>query len=340
MNLDLLRNWLALPPGPWPPDDRALLGVPAGPISAMDVEQRALGQMEKLRPHQLVHPDLVTEGMNRLAQAMISLIEEANRAAQQSKLERERQRTAANDIVLDADVLAGKSAQPVVLEAEVVSVPRMLEKRPPAKPRPPKLKKPKKKKKKPKPALPGVDVPNVEPVPPGATYSPAERRKGYGELVAMRRVLKAWEKLQPYFSVPSEDLATPATVFGFVESVREARRTVAVDADRAWFVEHGQLVLTLVSNQHALPIFRNLVLTQRQQLATDWAYATAHLRSRYLGLREGMRESKPRKAVGVSARKGIAWLRRNPEWVMAVLIVTAVVIAFVRSVSRGPAADG
>ena len=73
MDTNLLCSWLGLPPGPWPPGDRALLGLPDGPADAADAERRALALMARLRPHQLVHPELVTEGMNRLAQALLAV---------------------------------------------------------------------------------------------------------------------------------------------------------------------------------------------------------------------------------------------------------------------------
>ena len=73
MDAGLLRTWLGLPPGPWPPGDREILGLADGPADPATVELRALAQMDRLRPHQLRYPELVTEGMNRLAQAMIAL---------------------------------------------------------------------------------------------------------------------------------------------------------------------------------------------------------------------------------------------------------------------------
>lgn len=331
MNTDLLRTWLTLPAGPWPPGDRTLLGVAAGPLVALDVEQRALAQMEKLRPHQLVHPDLVTEGMNRLAQALITLTEEANRAS------RPPPKPVDADIVLDADRLDGaKPRQPVVLEAEVVSVPKILDAEPVARPRRPRKPKPAKKKRRKKrgPAESAVDVPAAEVVPPGTTYSPAERRKGYRKLTELRRVIRAWEKLQPYFASPSEDLLTPGVVFGFVESIRDCRRTLAADADADWFADHGGQVLTVVRQPLALAIFRSLVHKQRQDLAADWALTTAHLRGRYLGLREEIRTTKPRKIGGNYPRQAARWLRANPEWVMGGLVVVAVGIALIRTIGK------
>jgi hypothetical protein len=77
----LLRSWLGLPPGPWPPDHYTLLGLPPAPCDAAAVEARVLERMDLLRRHQLRHPELVTEGMNRLAQALITLTDPAGKLA-------------------------------------------------------------------------------------------------------------------------------------------------------------------------------------------------------------------------------------------------------------------
>ena len=81
MDHDRLRSWLALPPGAWPPDHYALIGLPRGTGDLADIEDRVLARMELLRPHQLLHPDAVTEGMNRLAQALVCLTDSVARAA-------------------------------------------------------------------------------------------------------------------------------------------------------------------------------------------------------------------------------------------------------------------
>lgn len=73
MDTTRLAAWLNLPPGPWPPDARTLLALGSGPVSAADAERAAMVRMALLRPHQLVDPELVTEGMNRLAQAMLAV---------------------------------------------------------------------------------------------------------------------------------------------------------------------------------------------------------------------------------------------------------------------------
>ena len=70
MNLPLLKKWLELKSEHWPPNHYALLGLNEGEGAADEIELRVLDRMERLRSYQLVHPDLVTEGMNRLAQAL------------------------------------------------------------------------------------------------------------------------------------------------------------------------------------------------------------------------------------------------------------------------------
>jgi len=77
----LLRQWLHLEPeGPWPPPAWELLGLSLGAASAASVsldpraiEGRVLERLDWLRPYQLKYPELVTEGMNRLAQAFLEL---------------------------------------------------------------------------------------------------------------------------------------------------------------------------------------------------------------------------------------------------------------------------
>lgn len=65
-----LFTWLGLPPGPWPPDPHTLLAVPRS-ADAATLTAAAQARIDALRPYQLRHPELVTEGMNRIAQALV-----------------------------------------------------------------------------------------------------------------------------------------------------------------------------------------------------------------------------------------------------------------------------
>src|SRR6476620_8927364 len=82
----LLQSWLSLPPGPWPPDHYTLLGLPPGSCDPILVEHRVLERMAQLRPHQLLQPELVTVGMNRLAQALVCLTDPAARTAYDAEI--------------------------------------------------------------------------------------------------------------------------------------------------------------------------------------------------------------------------------------------------------------
>jgi hypothetical protein len=81
-----LRTWLGLPPGQWPPNHYILLGLQPGQCDPATVERLVLARMEKLRAHQLLNPELVTEGMNRLAQALICLTDAGSRTAYDAEL--------------------------------------------------------------------------------------------------------------------------------------------------------------------------------------------------------------------------------------------------------------
>jgi hypothetical protein len=359
MDTDLLRSWLGLPPGPWPPDDRTLLGlaVDDAPLPA-DVELRALEQMEKLRPHQIRYPDLVTEGMNRLAQAMIGLTDPARGSAPvvaasvspppppprpKARRPKPPPPPRPTGTLAGFDLDAGSLPQPApdVLDAEVV----------PASPPPATPVAPRAFVSAPPPAappdepeavaelVPVPDPPVAVAEPAGVNYRPADRRKAYAELVALRRVLKAWEELQPYFGVPSEPLATPAAVFGFLRAVRgcaaELRRAGGVD----WFDRHGAASAAVVRNPLALSVFRELVANQRQLLAADWAAALAGLRSRLAAMRAGLRRSKPRRRLAVLLRDTRVWLRQNPEWMLGLAVFVALAVAVLRTAMRSAAGE-
>jgi hypothetical protein len=239
------------------------------------------------------------------------------------------------DIILDADKLnpnatsARPPAAPVILDAEVVAAP----KRRVPKPRP-KRKKPKaapRPEAKVEPPAPAVEVPEAEPLPPGIVFAAQKRRAGYAQLVALRKVSEAWQTLQPWLAVPSEGIETPAAVFRFLQAMQECRRVVAIYGDSAWFTESGSHVLALLRAPMTLVVFRSLVRSQRQNLATDWAYAAAMLRSRYEGLRAELNASKPRRPWRHTTRVAGQWLRDHPEWILGLSLAILWLVAFLRA---------
>lgn len=77
MNHDLIRTWLGLPVGDWPPNHYQLLGLEPGEGNVVLIEQRAQQRLDAVRCYQLAHPEPATEALNRLAQAYICLTEPA-----------------------------------------------------------------------------------------------------------------------------------------------------------------------------------------------------------------------------------------------------------------------
>lgn len=75
MNADLIRTWLGLAEAAWPPDAHLLLGVTRGERDLERIEHQVQERLAKLRCYQISHPEEATEGMNRLAQAFVHLMD-------------------------------------------------------------------------------------------------------------------------------------------------------------------------------------------------------------------------------------------------------------------------
>jgi hypothetical protein len=75
MNQEILCSWLGLPKTAWPPDAWTLLGLTRGEHDLPVIEARVQDRMATLRHYQLSFPEEATEGMNRLAEAFVTLTE-------------------------------------------------------------------------------------------------------------------------------------------------------------------------------------------------------------------------------------------------------------------------
>jgi hypothetical protein len=80
MNKEMLCSWLDLPKAVWPPDPWALVGLPQGAHDLPTLEKRVQDRMAKLRCYQLSFPEEATEGMNRLAEAFVTLSEACSKS--------------------------------------------------------------------------------------------------------------------------------------------------------------------------------------------------------------------------------------------------------------------
>jgi hypothetical protein len=342
-----LLQWLGLPPGPWPPDDRKLLGLPDGPISESLAEQNALVRMEQLRPHQLKNPELVTEGMNRLAQALIALTTPSSILPPPIA-------PAARPVpapAITAPVITPKKTQPEmplvdfspatasrptsvvsetvpqVLEAEVIEVagPKLPARVTQAAPRSTS-------------AIlydePAPILLAVPPMPPGLGVL-SNRRKAYRELVFLRKLRTIWDQLGPVAAAPNEPLRTPESVYVIRTVGRELRELLISFPTAATIVgRDGRIVVAVLTQPHATAVVRDLIPEQRTALAADWVAGRTMIQSGYVALRAALRQSLPRHRVRSAQVAVVDFLRGNREWVLVGMTIILFIVGWIRFLSR------
>ena len=344
MNTNLLRSWLNLAPGPWPPDDRTLLGFSAGPVSPQDAERQAMLLIGKLRPHQLIHPELVTEGMNRLAQAMLSITtatvapptlpkspppNPVPPQASQSQVPVDFN-PGPTPVVLSPLPVDLKPA-PVILDAEAINddLPALptfrFQQEDVATTASPTL----------DVELPAIPIPQVVPPNVPVGMSTESRRLAYRELVALRGLMQAWDQLRPFFANPSEKAETPGRVFALLEAIT-AFRAASNHPGLNWgeVQDVAPRVVAVSKQPLILPVFRMLLPTQRQLLARDWAIGKAHFEALRIGLRKSLRQSRPGVTISRSVEIVASKIGQNPEWVLGLSTAFVLCMAGVRILIR------
>ncbi len=293
--------------------------------------------MELLRAHQLLHPDTVTAGMNRLAQALVCLTNPVTRAAYDRELGIS---VPPFEVVADESPLAEEFDDSLPTEVPFDVVPRLpYEVVEDPKPLPYEL--------VPYEVVPDSElaeelplayevVPDSElaprPTPPPPTV-PLSLRMAYRRLALLRRAIRAWESLRPVFGDPTATLETPVAVLSFLQTVAEARNSL----DGVSFVLRpnetpGGVVASFVRHPQALPAFRLLLPSQRESLALDWRRGYAALlyeRKRLRELATSVRLRRKQQPLAVVSRI----LRQSPAWWLALIPVLVIVIVLIRRVT-------
>lgn len=366
---ELLCNWLDLPPLPWPPNHYALLGLEPGQGSMDEIELRVLERMEKLRRYQLLHPDQATEGMNLLAQAMICLTDpesrlkydrdrglvardapaKPQRTKDQTKTSREQTKktpqTSARttnpvDIApLELEPLPDEKSPPVeiqyreglLLPDEIAfserTDPELL-------------------------SLPEDDEDyfeefaetplqelnqNVTEIDEPVRVSPrVRRRRLYQDLVRIRRITKIWERLRTYIDDPEQTFARRTETLDCITCLRELRQLLPTVSDLVGSPgQPGNLIAVICRQQLVAETIRSLIPSQRDALAQDCRNAQYLLLDRYNEVRA---EVKRLTAKGFRRRVWAPMIRHiilYPEWLFLIMGITALVLAFVRSLPNG-----
>jgi hypothetical protein len=292
-------------------------------------------RMERLRPHQLKYPELVTEGMNRLAQALVCLTDRDARAAYDRTLRLPPQVADGGEEEADV-VVAEEVAEKTVSEEAAL------------------------------PVMPGgeegtggllpfgrpevvVDFDTFDggPSPPAdpsarewaeATQVPknievrtVSRRVIYRRLATLRRALRAWEGLRPFLGTPGETLVTPLAVLTFLRARRLAQEALPGVA-RLIREPHrpGSVVAAIVRSPHAIHLVRWLLPSQRQLVARDWQRGYDELQRAYVRLREMAITSRPHHPAN-DLLPLLRFLRQSPEWLLIAALVVAMALALVRN---------
>jgi hypothetical protein len=342
-----LRSWLGLAPGPWPPDHYDLLGLSPGPAEADVVERLVLERLATLRTHQLLHPELVTEGMNRLAQALVCLTDPAAQAAYDAErgfapAVSEIERPVPPPLpAFPYEVIPGFPI-PIDDESEPGDITRVIEVP---------VQTAVEATQEAAPAFEVVDDASTAPpayevvadvvidatfiAPPQALWQPKSKRHLYARMAYIRRLSAGWKKLEPVLGGAREALDRPVGVLIFLESVAELQPLLNPNSPvigEPW--RPGGMVVAVLRQPLPMHAVRSLLPDQRRAVAIDWRNGDSELSREYNRLRELSRSGRRRyrrfRRRGPLMR-GIRWAFRNPESMLIVLALAVIAAAVVRS---------
>jgi hypothetical protein len=330
---ELICAWLGLSVKTWPPDHYTLLGLPPGESDPALIEQRVHERLERLRCYQLAHPELVTEAMNRLAQAFVCLTDPAAKQEYDQQLlspaseplalrppsSPESNAPARNPTSAVPDPLAwlfgpwNFSSAPALPEPQDVFD---WETAPP----PPRLHLDSNMAKVPNEPLPdgngtgaadtGVAAPASATAVKAAAGLPSPARRGLGTKRALyyrvsrtRQLLWTWEQAGKYLHRPTQLLTKPAEateLIQLLQTIRELLRSFPPLLGQAG--QPGYLVVALARQQLIVPTFQTLLPSQRQALARDWQAGYRLLLDHRQFLREELRGLRRRSRLGRAVR--------------------------------------
>jgi hypothetical protein len=302
MDHEPLRRWLDLAETPWPPNYYELLSLEPQDASTDEIEQRVMERMDRLRQHQLRHPELVTEGMNLLAQAMITLSDPVARSH------------------YDRSLRPDSPSEPELLEIADESLPEvysLAEEEPPPLPLP----------------LPiPIAIPPPGPKTKSLSQPPLEPRRAlYRDLARLRRVIRPWARLRGHLEIPESAFARRWEIIEFMANLSELRPLLPSVSDHVGGARQpGHLIATMARQALAVDVFRSLLPSQREALSRDCRLGFLKLREAYHHQRQAVRRLNA-KTLG----RQLGWriyreIYARPEWVMLAIGLLALLIAFIR----------
>lgn len=357
----LIAKALDCPTEPWPPDYYRLLALTPGALDTSLVESAVLQRMERLRAYQLAHPEPVTDAMNLLAQALVTLTDPVARAAYDLSIRGNVESPGTNEPGIGplASEVSGTTApaahqtesaepneqEPIgrgysVLntdssEGDATSstvIPSTSEELRPL-PVGPIVRAPSASERNLRGEWLGTgDRPREAPrrLPRGRTTSlrsPAALER-VRWLVRMRKLLEAWDVAGDWLAIPDLSFATRTEVVELVLALRQiASAGPSVVGDSA-----GRSVVELARTRPTATSLLEISDSKRQALAEDWRAGRKTIKREY-------REARARVGARFARRKArrdwARWKRSAPEALLAVCASITFLVAIVRAVRGG-----
>jgi hypothetical protein len=347
MNHQQICTWLGITDADWPPDHYRLLGLEAGEPNIQRIEEQVHGRLEAVRRYQLTHPELVTEAMNRLAQAFVCLTDPAAKLAYDLDLRGEPSgsavaveeapdglawlHNASEDLVpLDEEVEPVVNEQP--LEAGQALNPTKLAELP-LDATPPDI------------VIPDGLPPNVAAAsaaekidPAAAEASAAQARRGIGtkrtlyfRIARTRKLLVAWEQAGKFLAHPQRRITKPAEATELIRLLARIQSLLGgFPPVMGQAGQPGYHVIALAAQNAPVPVLQTLTPSQREALAQHWEAGKKFLTAHCQFLRQEARARRRRSRLGRAARAATAFVAEYPEYVLFALALLAVTIAISR----------
>lgn len=336
-----------------------MLGLQPDELDVTRIEQQVHERMERVRRYQLTHPEIATDAMNRLAQALICLTDPAARKAYDATLAAARAARSAPQLspvtAPPAEVPAQAPAIPVAPALPVAEAQTQLNWQ--TSPPPPRSRSEQETitaldnlaatddntpALPPEPARNGVPIAAAASphVPPADAASEAARwsssaRRGLGTKRALyyriaktRQLLWAWDRVGKYLNEPKRELTRKAEgddLSRQLRTVQELLRTFPPLLGEAG--QPGCYVMALARQPMILPTLQTLVPSQRDRLAEDWTAGHKLLLAHRQFLRDELRSLRRKSGLARVLRTVRALLADNPGTILVVLAVMAVNLA-------------
>jgi hypothetical protein len=347
MNHQQICAWLGITDADWPPDHYRLLGLEIGEPNIQRIEEQVHGRLEAVRRYQLTNPELVTEAMNRLAQAFVCLTDPA--AKQAYDLDLRGESTPSAVAVEEApDGLAwlhNATGELVPLEEEAEPVQEAQPKEVGQALNPTKLAELPADATPPDIVIPEGLPPNVAAAsaaekidPAAASASEARARRGIGtkrtlyfRIARTRKLLAAWEQAGRFLAHPQRRITKPAEATELIRLLARIRSLLSgFPPLMGQAGQPGYHVIALASQGAPVPVLQTLLPSQREALAQHWEAGKKFLTAHCQFLRQEARARRKRGRLGRALRAAASYVAENPEYVLFALALLAVTIAIAR----------